>query len=449
MWKIKYDVESVLLLLILLLSVYFVYLPHAEYDYPLHRDEWDRITLANAYLKYGGPELPDPFTGNGTIKNHPEIGFIVFISLFKVIGIDWLTFFWYSPFFLSLLLVFSGYLMGRKLGYGVESAFFIALIPTTVRFLGPAFFVPVSLALPFMLMILFSAFYLKERSHPIIFVFSVFLLYMHPPSAIAIFIALSIYIILERDMKMAATVFLAAITAVPHFISYIRPVGSEGLVFTAVGAFKSVINEFGYIPSIFFITGFYLSMKGWKKEDVVISFTTAVLLFLIVFYRYMNYLPLLWPERVLLYLMLFMSLVAAKGLHWVRGKSWPVGVLFALVILAFSYQSHVEIPYYHIVDDQEYEDYLWIRDNLEGRAILDPWEAIAFTAIANKPVFTVVRPTDEFKEKSKELIDFFSNNCSDTEFLIKNNISIVYYKGSVNNRELKEVRDSIYYLSLK
>lgn len=448
MWKDKYILEPVLLLFVILISVYFVYLPHAGYQYPLHRDEWDRITLANAYLKYGGPEFPDPFTGDGTVKNHPEIGFITFISLFKVIGAEWLSFFWYSPFLLSLFFVSSGFLLGRKLGYGVEMAFFLALIPTTVRFLGPAFFVPVSLALPLMLIILYSALFLDKGKYIVVFLLYVFLLYMHPPSAIVIFISLSTYISLKKDEKMLATIFTASLIAIPQFISYIEPLGSEGLIFTAVGLFKSVVTEFGFVSSFFFVLGFYLSIRDWRKEEVVISLTATILLSLIVIYRFTNYLPLLWPERVLLYLMMFMSVIAAKGLHWIREKSLPVGVFFAILVIAFTYQTHVGIQYYHIVDDREYEDYVWIRDNLEGKAILDPWEAIAFTAVAENPVFTVVRPTDEFKEKSKELIKFFSENCSDTEFLVENNISIVYFKGNVDNLDLKEVRDSIYYLSL-
>ncbi len=441
--------EMVILLIILLISAYFAYMPHANYSYPLHRDEWDRITLANALLKYKSLEFPNPFTGEGTIKNHPEIGFVIFISVFKLMGIDWWVLFRYFPVFLSVFLTFVTYVLARRMEYGIEAAFFVALIPTTVRYLGPAFFVPVSLALPLIILTLYSAFFLKRGRYIMIFLISVFLLYEHPPSAIATFIALFFLFLVERDLRMFITILLASLTAIPQFLTYVEHKGVEGLAFTAVGVFRGVFEEFGYVHTAIFVLGFYLAMREWKKREVAIGFTVATLLGLILLYRFFDYIPLIFPERVLLYTMLFMSLLAGKGLSWIRTKNWMVALAVALIVFTQSYQSHASTPYYHIVNKEEFEDFVWVRDNLNGKAVLDPWKAIAFTAVAEKPVYATISagPNETMAERIRETAKFFREDCSDTEFLIKNNISIIYYRGAVDNPNLIKYRDRIYYFS--
>ena len=448
--KFRDKKELILLLIVLLISAYFAYMPHANYSLPLHRDEWDRITLANALLRYGSTEFPDPFIGEGVISNYPEIGFVIFIPIFKLMGIEWWPLFRYFPIFISVFLTLTTYILARRMGYGIEAAFFVALIPTTVRYLGPAFLVPVSLALPFIILTLYSAFFLKRGKYIIVFLISVFLLYEHPPSAIATFIALFFFILVERDLKMLITILLASLTAIPQFLAYIECKGTEGLVFTAVGIFKGVFIEFGYISTIIFVLGFYLAMRDWKKHEVIITFTVVTLLSLIVLYRFFKYIPLIFPERVLLYTLLFMSILAGKGLNWIKSKSWIVALIISLVIFVLSYQSHANTPYYHIINEEEFEDFMWIRDNLDGKAILDPWKAIAFTAVAEKPVYVTISlgPCEKTVKRIRETVKFFRENCSDTEFLIRNNISIVYYGGSVDNPNLIKVRDKIYYFPL-
>lgn len=447
--KFRYKKEVIPLLIILLISAYFAYLPHREYQYPLHRDEWDRITLANAFLKYKTLEFPNPFTGEGIIKNHPEIGFLIFISMFKLIGIDWWPLFRYFPIFLSVLLTFLTYVLARKLHYGLEAAFFVALIPTTVRYLGPAFFVPVSLALPLIILSLYSAFFLKRSRYVIIFLISVFLLYEHPPSALVTFIALFFLLLMEKDVRMFITILLASLTAIPQFLAYIEHEGVEGLIFTAVATFKGVPEEFGYIPTALFVLGFFLAIRGWRRYEVVIGFTVTTLFGLIALYRFFNYVPFIYPERVLLYSMLFMSLLAGKGLNWIKNKSRIIALFMLLAIFLLSYQSHINTPYYHIINEEEFQDFLWIRDNLNGKAVLDPWKAIAFTAVAEKPVYAIIPagPDEIMAKRIEEALKFLRGNCSDVKFLIKNNISIVYCKDAVNNPYLIKVRDGIYYFS--
>jgi len=100
-----------------------------------------------------------------------------------------------------------------------------------------------------------------------------------------------------------------------------------------------------------------------------------------------------------------------------------------------------------MIDGQDYEVFVWIRDNVAekyDRAILDPWKATAFTAITRKHVYTRIH---EFaKPSDDEAYEFLSDNCTDTAFLRENGISIVYTGDECNNPSLLKVRQNVYLL---
>jgi hypothetical protein len=100
-----------------------------------------------------------------------------------------------------------------------------------------------------------------------------------------------------------------------------------------------------------------------------------------------------------------------------------------------------------MIDGQDYEVFVWIRDNVAekyDRAILDPWKATAFTAITRKHVYTRIH---EFaKPSDEEAHEFLSDNCTDTAFLRENGISIVYTGDECNNPSLLKVRQNVYLL---
>ena len=167
-----------------------------------------------------------------------------------------------------------------------------------------------------------------------------------------------------------------------------------------------------------------------------------------------------------MYMMLMMSVVAGAGLMAVKklrlpetisrslrvplvtenlGKILCLALVVLILVIAIPYRQN--IGYYHMIDEQDYEAFVWIRDNVSEdheKAILNPWKASPFAAITEKYVYSWIhayaKPSDE--EASK----FLSDGCVDTAFLRENGISIVYTRGSVNNPDLVEVRTNIYLL---
>ena len=77
-------------------------------------------------------------------------------------------------------------------------------------------------------------------------------------------------------------------------------------------------------------------------------------------------------------------------------------LVLVIVILVIGIPARQNTPYYHMIDQQDYEAFVWIRDNVSDeydKAILDPWKATAFVAITGKKVFTRIHneqmPSDE------------------------------------------------------
>ena len=165
-------------------------------------------------------------------------------------------------------------------------------------------------------------------------------------------------------------------------------------------------------------------------------------------------------------MMLMMSIVAGAGLMGIKNLRLPkniilrlrlppvmknVGYVLCLALVAITLVVCLpvrhDIPYYHMIDDADYNDYVWIRDNIGDeykKAILDPWKGTPFTAITGKNIYTRIHsfplPMDI------EAREFIEDGCTDTAFLRENEISIVHTRKSCDNPDLTPVRKDVYLL---
>jgi asparagine N-glycosylation enzyme membrane subunit Stt3 len=113
--------DYLMLLLILGLAFYIAFIPHQDYPYPLHVDEWIHLAKSKAMLQAGSTTFVDPFTGQGTISisSNLESGFQLFWGVFQSIsGISWMDIFRYFPSIIFMLTVLSVYIMAQKEGFG-------------------------------------------------------------------------------------------------------------------------------------------------------------------------------------------------------------------------------------------------------------------------------------------------------------------------------------------
>lgn len=459
--------DYLMLPLILALAFYIAFIPHHNYPYPVHVDEWIHLTLSKALMNAGS------FSFSGSFLL--EAGFHTFWGVFqRISGISWMDIFTYFPGIVFIITVLSVYVLAYREGFGWEAALFTSLIPTTVNMLGPAFLVPVAIGLPFIPLSLFIAFNFRTVwAYLAIFIFTCFLLSIHAPSAISLVIILVPYILFNLKGNFKHSLGIALALAIPFLVPF--PWIFSLLLPTAQSLLKpqlppanielpQIIPGLGYLPVLFCLLGvFLLAVRGGKKSYSLI-FGLLLLLVMLVTYCTFHYGVEIIYFRGLTYVMLLMSIVAGAGLTGVRNlperlTSWlqipliikNAGNILCLALialmLAITIPARLDTLYYHMIDKEDYEAFVWVRDNVGNeydKAVLDPWKATAFMAITEKAVHTKIHihPTT----RDEEAYAFLRSGSKDTSFLRGNGISIIYSLGIVNNPDLVEVRENIYLL---
>jgi len=479
-----------MLLPILGLAFYIAFIPHQNYPYPVHIDEWVHLAHSKAILQAGDSTYIDPFFGQSTISlsSNLEAGFQLFWGIFQQLsGISWMVIFRYFPGVIFMFTVLSVYVLAQREGFGWEAAFFTCLIPTTVGILGPAFLVPLTTGLLFTPLILFLAFNFRTVwSYLLIFIFICFLLAIHAPSAICPIIVLIPYILLnlkgsfKHSLGIALALALPFLIIFPWIFSMLLPTAKSLLIShppTEYVQLPRVIQTYGYLPLLFCLLGtLLLAIRGGRKNYGLILGLLALLLMLVTFYTFHYGLHIMY-ERGLMYMMLMVSIVAGAGLMGVKNLRLParldawlkaplvtqnVGRFLCLALigitLAITIPDRLDTTYYYMIDSEDYQAFVWIKDNINEdyeTAILDPWKGTAFTAIAEKHVYTKIHMAPF--PKDNEAYAFLNGGSTDTTFLRESGISIIYtrvYEGpqkgnieySPDNPDLVEVAKNIYLL---
>lgn len=482
--------DYLILLFILGMAFYIAFIPHQNYLYPLHVDEWVHMARSEAIMRAGSVTFVDPFLGSETtgLSLNLEASFQLFWGVFQAIsGISWLTIFRYFPGIIFIITVLSVYIMAQREGFGLEAAFFTLLIPTTVGILGPAFLVPVSTGLLFTPLILFLAFNFSAIwSYLLIFIFICFLLAIHAPSAICPIIVLAPYILLnlkgnfKHSLGIALVLLLPFLIIFPWIFDLLLPTARSLLTpqpLTEYVQLPRVIQTYGYLPILICLLGtLFLAIRGGKKNYGLVLGLLALLLMLVTFFSFHYGVPIVY-ERGLMYMMLMVGIVAGAGLMWVKSLKLParfdswlkmpiitqnIGKFLCLAImgitLAITIPTRLDIPYYHMIDEQDYQAFIWIKNNTNpdyGKAILDPWKATAFTALTGKQVYSRLHTLPE--ETDEKAYSFLRNGSRDTTMLKENGISIIYTRlydlmqnrdieFSSDNPDLVEVANNIYLL---
>ena len=471
--------DYLMLLPILGLAFYIAFIPHLDYQYALHVDEWIHLVRSKTIMGAGSTTYPGLFL--------LEVGFHLFWGVFQYLsGISWMVIFRYFPSVIFMFTVLSVYILGRREGFGLEAAFFTCLIPTTVGILGPAFLVPVSMGLLFTPLILFLAFNFRTVwSYLVILILICFLLSIHAPSAICPIIVLIPYILLNlkgnfrHSLGVALALILPFLVIFPWILDMLLPT-AKGLLTqsppTLYVQLPRLIQTYGYLPILSCLLGcFVLAIRGGKRNYALPLGLLALLLMLVTFFTFHYGVPIMY-ERGLMYLMLMLSIVAGAGLAAVKNIRLParlsawlkvplitqnVGRFLCLVLvgitLFMTIPDRLDTPYYHMIDSEDYQAFVWIKDNISadyGTAIVDPWKATAFTAITSKGIYTRIHMGP--KPIDLATYAYLSGGSSNTTFLRQNGISIVYTRVSdvagqnieysSDNPDLVEVAKNIYLL---
>jgi 4-amino-4-deoxy-L-arabinose transferase-like glycosyltransferase len=288
--KIKQK-EVIWLIPILLLVFFLTFYPHLDYPYLLHVDEWFHVAQAKQVVLgsdvnwYSGEQ----FNLGMERAWHTMLASVYF--LFKPSITQWI----FLPTVLHALAVLSVYYFVSKL-YSKKEAFIssllIALIPSNVTMGGPVFLVPINLSLIFIPLALLFAFGLikikTSFNYLLLFIIATFLLYAHPPTAVALLTILGFYFLLNvfsknNECKQKAkflfiTILLSTILSLPNYLPEIQNRGLESITFDFWVYLQEIPLIYGILPTIFFIIGFYFLTKTEKKETWCLILTAIILI---------------------------------------------------------------------------------------------------------------------------------------------------------------------------
>ncbi|MCK4266460.1 MAG: hypothetical protein KAX31_04205, partial [Thermoplasmata archaeon] len=284
--------RNLVLLGILLLGIGFTLLPHVGYPLPIHTDEWHYMAYSNSLIENGDVMLENPYSGTEGVA-HWEIGFIIFLSSFKMVsGVSWPFLFYTLPAVIFALCILTAYVIGRRFGWGLHSAFLVALVPSTLRFLGPVFLVPVTLAL-FLLPwgILLALGHEKRSRYAFLAMLAVFVFLMHPASGIYLFLALLaiclVYVIRKewRESAMLGCLllaFLAFAFYLPKTTLYdvnISTLTTSGRFFLPAFEFADFLSYIGYVPVLLLAIGLGVQFRKRETRNLGLI-STIIILFL-------------------------------------------------------------------------------------------------------------------------------------------------------------------------
>jgi hypothetical protein len=478
--------DYLMLPLIMALAFYVAFIPHLNYPYPVHVDEWVHLTFSQAMLNAGSTTFANPFGQSAAttfgqpivnLSSNPESGFHLFWGIFqRISGLSWLTIFRYFPSIILMMTVLSVYTLARREGFGWEATLFTSLIPTTIGMLGPAFLVPVATGLIFIPLAIFLAFNFRTLwSYLVMFIFTALLLAMHAATAVGLVIILAPYILLtlrsefKHSLGITLALVIPFIAPFPWIFDLLLPTAKA--LFSPVPLpwyvdYPPVIRTYGYLPILLALLGtFALTLRGGRKSYGLVLGLVTMLLMLTIFFTFHYGVPIMY-DRGLMYMLLMASIVAGAGLMAVKNLRLPerlshrlraplvtqnVGRALCLALigltLVIAIPARQSTYYYHMIDEPDYEAFVWVRENVSDdyeKAILDPWKATAFSAITGKEVFTRLHSYSEPRDEQASA--FIKGGCRDTSFLRQNGISIIYTRSPCQNPDLVEVRKNVYVL---
>ena len=472
-------ISAYLMLPIMALAFYIAFIPHQSYPYLVHIDEWCHLAHSEAILQAGSTTYIDPFDGKfvRSLGTNLEAGFHLLWGIFhQISGVSWLTIFRYFPGIILLITVLSTYILAQRRGFGWEAAFFTCLIPTTIGILGPGFLVPVAMGLLFIPLSLFLAFNFRNVwSYVVLFIFTCFLLSIHAPSAICLVIILIPYILLnlkgnfKHSLGMGLALAAPALAPFPWIFARLLPTAKSLLIPQFPQEYVDlprVLESYGYLPITLCILGtFLLAIRGGKKNYSLVFGLLALLAMLVTFFTFHYGLHIMY-ERGLMFMVLMVGIVAGVGLMEVKNLSLPekltapiktpiitqnIGKFLCLVLIGvtlfISIPERQDTRYYYMIDKEDYQAFIWIKENVGKeyeKAILDPWKATAFAALTGKSIHTRIHAFP--KESDRQASLFLKGGCTDTAFLKENGISIIYTEEECRNPELIEVQKNIFLL---
>ncbi len=451
--------------------------PHFHYFYPIHVDEYIHIENAKQIVeKEGINNMTDP-TGR-FYYNDMEVGFHIFLSeIFILTNMKTENTIFIPTIFLifSMILIYV-YLNKFSKISPITTIILIAIIPTTVTFLGEKFLVPVNIsfiAIPGVLFLIER--YEREPANknliPFIPLISASLIF-HPPSGFCVLAIIFTYVLLltfklsnntkgrkEKIFKILLTSAISFIIVIQLFIPSLLSKGIEAGIFTKQNYLDDIIHfpdYFGIFPLILSATGIFFMIY---KKNLLVPLSLLILLIILFIYIYFQKIFLFPYGRIYIYISILLSISAGIGVYeilkfrWKRtGEKFKILTIVIIILLIFlsiyeQLPKHDPNTYYYIMDNNDYENFIWIKENTPKNSTIltDSWKSKALIIFAERKVYSYwpLGPDQKILYYCEAGDKFLAEKCNNTDFLINNNINYVY-SCNCENENLKEIKKCIF-----
>jgi hypothetical protein len=481
---------TILLLVLLCFSFLMMLLPHLQNNYylPFHVDEWIHYSSTRALIEQGTTSFINPYTGSG-IVNLPEKGFYLTTACLHWISTSNLaTIFLFMPALIGVLLSLTAFVIGQRSPrrFGLEAAFLVAFIPTTVRFLGPSFYVASTLGLLLLLFLIWLGQLKQLRSILLIPLFILYLFLVHPSivlAAIGILLVYAVFLLIEKDYR--AALLLAGLTVLPIILVVLFTSQWNSIIdlfLTSVSGQQYQLDynlpkilvsftDLGLLTWGLLIIGVYFAFIKGKALLQTLSISAFAVIIVIGLYDKFGYgVPYVY-ERLFLVLFLIVTLIAGFGLAEIRRAltnlkqnerftaikkkiqhiDLLIPVTLGIVILLIAVPAHLSTPYYQMITEQDYETFTWIHDNIDTyrdanhtyqKAAVDPFKASPFSAVTGLYILSSsMNPVYRYDLVPK-METFLKEKCTNTSFLDKYKLSIIY--GNADNDNLTKIHENVY-----
>ncbi len=480
----------ILLIIIVCFSFLMMFLPHLSNNYylPFHVDEWEHWAYTQGFQQYGSISFLNPYTGTGT-QTHTEIGFQITTANLQWISTSSLsTIFLFMPALIGVFLSLTAFVIGQRAErqFGLEAAFLIAFLPTSVRFLGPSLYVASTLGLLLLLFIIWLGQVKKIQSTILIPVFIFYVFIVHPTTALAaigIILVYSVFLAFEKEYRLALLTALLSVlpmvlvvlfttqwnTIITFFITSVT--GTNYPIFLDLPRIWVSFTDLGLLTWALLIIGVYVTFIKEKALLRTLSISLIAFIIVIGLYDKLGYgFPGIY-ERMFLYLFLLVVLIAGFGLAEIRRtltdlkekgrfttmKKWVhhldilVPITLGVVILLIALPAHLSVSYYEMITEHEYETLTWIHNHINDyrdanhsylRAAVDPFKASPFSVVTG--LYTISSSMSPLYgyELSGKMETFLQENCRNTSFLDKYQLSVIY--GDADNTNLTKIHENVY-----
>ncbi len=437
--------KLVLLGAVLIFSAILIFIPHFDYRYPLHLDEWNRITEAGIIKNEGFSTIFDYPVGAGFTL------FLYFIDLFLPLVLIYK----FLPVF-NLLLV-SGvlfYFLNKRYNYwtGIFGILFFVSLRSNTNILGNLFFVPITFAAAFIYFCLFLLDETKKNPHLLYLVFLalLFIISIHPSSFLVLSFVVFLYYIFNYKFALRNyRHFLPfLILIIPTIIIGLNVAKNYGGLLSKITWGLSVIQInfnplilYGVLSSIFALIGFVLVFK--RKELLAFRIYVSISLISLIGFLFFNFTIFSSYQRYLYHFMIGAVPLSAFGFYEVLKFLYSffrnyknelrIVILGVLVVLSFSSifffffsaypgSENFDLGIDYVIDDSDYDAMMFLRDYGIGYVNQSYYFHAAEVVSPRFPGTAMYAITNKGSISNLDVNSFIPNEIADNFFLGNCNI---------------------------